>query len=148
MSVEACPSTADITGGRSCPCSAAAPGAPGNSPKPSTYCSSARPNQVGKGSVVVIIPQFVEGLGLGAELYARVALGPIPVVVPVPDQSPLQDAQRGGGITAVRGDVAPRRRTHPRSMSTPADILRRQRQQAARSLTAAGVLGLTSFLFP
>jgi hypothetical protein len=37
--------------GRSSPNSAAAPGAPVNSPRPSTYCSSAKHNQDGKGSV-------------------------------------------------------------------------------------------------
>jgi hypothetical protein len=37
--------------GRSSASYAAAPGKQGNSPKPSTYCSSARPNQVGKGSL-------------------------------------------------------------------------------------------------
>ncbi len=37
--------------GASSASSGAAPGAPGNSPRPSTYCSSAKHNQDGKGSV-------------------------------------------------------------------------------------------------
>jgi DDE superfamily endonuclease/Helix-turn-helix of DDE superfamily endonuclease len=97
--------TSSRPGASSASC-AAAPGAPDNSPRPSTYCRSARHNQDEKGSLTRPAGG-VPGPRTGTERSR--ACSPASGGSPRPGRDPARGSHRGPGLAAVRGAADPAR---------------------------------------